>query len=240
MFERPAHRRVAALLAALDVQVLQGSKCLFGGGTRIALELDEFRESRDLDFLIADAAGFAALRMLVRERGCAALFHADSNLALPREPRTDQYAVRFPVQVEGQSLRVEFIREARITLDPGVAVPWTGVPCLSTSDCFSEKLLANSDRWPDDSVRSRDLIDLAALRIRFGEIPDAAWTKAEAAYKEAVRRDLQKASARFVGSDKLQEACFEALGIGDQLRVDMIPVIERWAALEAGSRTPEA
>jgi hypothetical protein len=73
MFERAAHQRVAALLGALDVEHLQRSKCVFGGGTRIALELGEYRESRDVDFLVSDADAYASLRMLVRERGCAAV-----------------------------------------------------------------------------------------------------------------------------------------------------------------------
>lgn len=230
MFERPAHRRVGALLDELDAEVLRDCSCLFGGGTRIALELGEYRESRDVDFLIADAAGFAALRMLVRDRGCQALFRAGSPLGLPREARTDQYAIRFPVTVDGANLRVELIREARISLDAGAAVPWTNALCLTISDCFAEKLLANSDRWPDDSVRSRDLVDLAALALKAGPIPTAAWDKVQGAYKEAPRRDLQKASARFSESPEKQRVCFEALEIDPALRGPMTARIAAWAA----------
>ena len=62
MFRRPAHRHVLALLEALDAELLERCGFLFGGGTRIALELDEYRESQDIDFLCSRAAGYAELR----------------------------------------------------------------------------------------------------------------------------------------------------------------------------------
>ena len=51
IFEREAHRVVLAVLEALRADVLLACKFLFGGGTRIVLELDEYRESKDIDFL---------------------------------------------------------------------------------------------------------------------------------------------------------------------------------------------
>jgi hypothetical protein len=149
---------------------------------------------------------------------------------LPREARVDQYAVRFPALVDGASVRVGFIREARITLDTGVAMPWSPVPCLTTADCFAEKLLANSDRWPDDAVLSRDLIDLAALRLRFGPAPATAWAKAEGAYHEAARRDLRMASARFTGSPEVRERPFAGLALAPDFGAGVIDCAARWAA----------
>ncbi len=229
MFKRPAHVRVAALLDALDHRVLGECACAFGGGTRIALELGEFRESSDLDFLTSDAGGFAALRILLKGGGCGALFSQSVHLSFPREPKIDQYAVRFPVLVDGVSTRVEFIREARIALDPAATVPWSRAPCLSISDCFAEKLLANSDRWPDDSVLSRDLIDLAALSARFGPIPREAWQKAEGAYRAAARADLRQASSRFISSEAHRARCFVGLTIATELQPGLLDSIARWA-----------
>ena len=37
MFEREHHRRVAAVLGALDADLLAANACVFGGGTAIAL-----------------------------------------------------------------------------------------------------------------------------------------------------------------------------------------------------------
>ena len=229
MFERAAHVPVAALLNALDSRVLNECACAFGGGTRIALELGEFRESNAIDFLTSDAAGFAALRILLKDGGCGALFSQSAQLSFPREPKIDQYDVRFPVLVSGASTRVEFIREARIALDPAVAVPWSRAPCLGISDCFAEKLLANSDRWPDDSVLSRDLIDLAALTTRFGPIPREAWQKAEGAYRSAARADLRKASSRFISAEAHRARCFDGLAISTELQPGILDPIGRWA-----------
>lgn len=58
----------------------------------------------------------------------------------------------------------------------------------------AEKLLANSDRWMDQSVLSRDLIDLAILAYH-GDLTDRSFIKAEAAYP--VREPLKQAIAAF-------------------------------------------
>ena len=55
-------------------------------------------------------------------------------------------------------------RYARITLDaPGADDLLCGVATLTPLDAAASKLLANSDRWRDDAVLSRDLIDLAMM-----------------------------------------------------------------------------
>src|SRR5262245_34174997 len=69
MFRRPAHRRVLALLEGLDAELLARSGFLFGGGTRIALELDEYRESQDVDFLCSRAEGYSELRFRASQQG---------------------------------------------------------------------------------------------------------------------------------------------------------------------------
>ena len=70
------------------------------------------------------------------------------------------------------------------------------MPCavfepLTHVDQVAEKLLANSDRWADDEVDSRDLIDLAMM-LKEGRIPRAAIEKAGRAYN-SIEADLQKA-----------------------------------------------
>ncbi len=90
---------------------------------------------------------------------------------------------------------------------------WSPVECLSITDCFSVKLLANSDRWADRQVLARDLIDLAALRRELGPVPKQAWSKAERAYKAAVRKDLRKAIAQFSEDAGFRKRCFEGLKI---------------------------
>jgi Nucleotidyl transferase AbiEii toxin, Type IV TA system len=217
MFRRERHRTVLALLATFDDDLLARCRFLFGGGTRIVLELDEYRESLDVDFLCSSAEGYTELRFQASSRGYDSLFKAEARrgLHLPREMRIDQYGIRFPVEIEGSAIRVELIREARIELEAGVRPEWSPVDCLALTDCFAEKLLANSDRWPDRQFLSRDLIDLSALRRRIGPIPDLAWNKVEPAYRTAARDDLRKALTAFLGDVPHQRRCFEGLHVDE-------------------------
>lgn len=112
------------------------------------------------------------------------------------ELRADQYGIRTRVQMDGQAIKFEIVFEARIPLDaPGEADEVCGVPTLTTLDMATSKLLANSDRWPDDGVFSRDLIDLAMMRPPLPLLRRAV-AKAEGAYGGAVRRDLARAIDR--------------------------------------------
>ena len=99
MFERPHHRDVALVLQSLDPQVLAARCCWFGGGTAMALRYGEYRESVDIDFLVADLAGYRALRqMLGGADGLAPLVRPGMHLELARELRADQYGIRTQVR----------------------------------------------------------------------------------------------------------------------------------------------
>lgn len=220
MFRRPQHRSVLAVLGAFQADLLAECRFLFGGGTRIVLDLDEYRESHDIDFLCSDASGYAELRVAATQRSYPGLFtpRGMEMLRFPREIRVDQYGVRFSVQCGQDLLKVELIREARIDLDPGVRPAWSPVECLTMPDCYSEKLLANSDRWADRQVFSRDLVDLAVLRSKHGPIPELAWSKVDVAYKSAPRSDLGKALSAFE-DPSYQARCFEGLRVEDDTSI---------------------
>jgi hypothetical protein len=215
MFRREIYRTMARVLEALDAGALARASFRLGGGTGLALGHGEYRVSRDLDFICSDAGGYADLRFAVRERGYDALFSAASRapFTFPREIRVDQYGLRFPVIVEGTSIRVELIREGRIALGAAEQAGWTKVPVLSVPDAFAEKLLANSDRWADRDDLSRDLMDLSVLRAAHGPIPEAAWSAAERAYGPAPRQDLREAAARFLADPEYQRRCFTGLDV---------------------------
>lgn len=213
MFRREQHRDVVSLLASFDESTLSQCRFFFGGGTRIVLDLAEYRESRDIDFLCSDAEGYAELRFQASTRGYAAIFKTAGrrDFNLPREMRIDQYGIRFPVEFGVSLIRVELIREARIALDPGIRPDWSSVDCLSLADCYAEKILANSDRWADRQILSRDLIDLSILRKRIGPVPERSWEKTERAYRSAAREDLLKAISAFTGDAAHQQRCFQGL-----------------------------
>jgi len=192
LFERPHHRRIARLLSAVDAALLGTHRCLFGGGTAVALLHGEYRESRDVDFLVSDLGAYRELRGILTSQGVAGLF--TESVKPLREARMDQYGIRTLLEVDGAPIKFEIVLEARIVLDaPSDANAVCGVHTLSPIDLVAEKLLANSDRWADDAVDSRDLIDLAMMLER-GRIPRAAFEKASRAYS-SIEADLAKARA---------------------------------------------
>lgn len=214
LFEREHHRRIALVLQALDPAVLAAHHCLFGGGTAIALRYGEFRESVDIDFLVADAEGYRALRQLLGGlAGLAPLARPGLSLELAREVRTDQYGIRTVVKTEGVGIKFEIVREARIALEaPGPQDLVCGVATLAPVDLVASKLLANADRWGDDSVFSRDLIDLAMMAPSPALLAQAR-DKAEQAYGTSVRESVHEAVEALRRRPQRLNECLQALRV---------------------------
>ena len=194
MFERPHHRRIATILQALDADALLANACLFGGGTAMALRFGEYRESVDIDFMVSRVDGYRQLRQrLMGPEGLRAITRPGQVLNPSREMRADQYGVRTLLQVEGADIKLEIVLEARIELEaPCPDDRLCGVATLTPLDMATSKLLANSDRWRDDAVLSRDLIDLAMMAPP-KKLLRRALDKARAAYGDNVVADLAKA-----------------------------------------------
>jgi hypothetical protein len=214
-FERPHHQRIAHVLTALNGATLRQLGCLFGGGTCISLRYGEYRESVDIDFLVSDAAGYRELRqLLTNPNGLAAITHPHAMpLVALREIRADQYGIRTQVQMDGQSIKFEIVREARIALEPPAPVDAIcGVSTLTRLDLATSKLLANSDRQADDGVFSRDVIDLAMMGLPL-PVLRAALTKSEQAYGPSVVHDLGKAIDRLQNRSGWLERCMQVMSM---------------------------
>jgi hypothetical protein len=214
LFERAHHRRIATVLESLDAPLLLAHRCLFGGGTAVALRQGEYRESVDIDFVVSDTAGYRELRQrLTGPRGVQAIVRTGATLDPVRELRADQYGLRTLLKVEGAEIKFEIVLEGRIELDPpGADDLVCGVAALTRLDMITTKLLANSDRWADDSVFSRDLIDLAMLQPK-GKLLKQAMAKAEAAYGQSIGRDLEKAVDHLLGREGRLERCMAAMQV---------------------------
>jgi len=214
LFERAHHRDVAVILQSLDAQVLVRCHCYFGGGTAMVLRHGEYRESLDIDFLISDLVGYRDLRQVLGGvNGLAALVRPDMKLDLAREVRADQYGIRTHVRSGASIIKFEIVLEARIALaTPGDEDKVCGVQTLAPIDLAAEKLLANADRWADDSVFSRDLIDLA-MQQASSALLRAACGKAEGAYGASVRRSLLQAVQALQNRPHRLEECMRALGV---------------------------
>ena len=151
---------------------------------------------RNLRQLLTGADSVAAI---VRE-GADPLTHA-------REVRADLYGLRTMLRVADQIVKFEVVLEGRIEfLDPGANDAVCGVPTLTPLDMATRQLLANSDRWGDDGVFSRDIIDLAMMNPSLVLLRQAV-AKAETAYGQAIRQDVEKALQRLQTRHGWLERC---------------------------------
>jgi len=118
LFEREHHVRIAAILQALDTELLAKYHCYFGGGTAIALSHHEYRESVDIDFMVSDRAGYQAMRQLMTgERGIQAIARVGTKLTAVKEVRADQYGIRTMLRVTETEIKFEIVLEGRINLE---------------------------------------------------------------------------------------------------------------------------
>lgn len=218
MFNLEHHNKILKILNAFNPEVLKKSSAYFCGGTLLALEYDEYRLSKDIDFLFPYITeNYKYLRNLVYDEGITALFQSTTDILLG-ESTINQYGIRFPVAVSGTNIKVEIVANGTFTLDPPVYPQWANIPCLSISDRFTSKLMANADRWNDSSTQSRDLIDLAVLRVN-NEIPAQAIAKAEETYE--IRKPLIKAINNFLAKNEHRDRCFQQLNVPEE----KIPII---------------
>lgn len=204
------------MLAALDHRLLDAAHCWFGGGTRIALELREFRESQDIDFLCADVAGYRMLRSGITERSLGALLpRIPAGTSYQREVRADQYGIRTVFLVDDQPVKFEIILEARIELS-GAMFPRIATPALDHVSCFAEKWLANADRWHDASAMSRDAVDLAFMLQSWSKAEALSGAKrASAAYGAAIARAAGEAVTKLQSDRAYRRHCVDQLAIED-------------------------
>jgi len=214
MFTRLHHQRIAKVLESLDADLLKQHNCLFAGGTAIALGYGEYRESVDIDFLVSDLASYRYLRNSVREQGLQALMKStDASQLQTSDIRSDQYGIRTRVFVKGKPIKFEIVLEGRISLaKPGKKDSVLGVATLMKIDMAVSKLLANSDRGLDVGMHCRDVIDLAMLNLSKSEFAEAT-TKSEAAYGEAILKDLAKVIGMLSEANGLLERCMKAMDV---------------------------
>lgn len=234
MFEREHHRCIALVLQSLRAEVLAAHRCWFGGGTAMALRHGEYRESLDIDFLVSDLAGYRALRQGLSASGSLAPITREGLVLEPsRELRADQYGLRTQLRVGERQIKFEIVFEARLALDaPARGDAVCGIATLTAVDLAAEKLLANADRWADDGVFSRDLIDLAMHPGPLATMR-AACAKAEGAYGGDVRRALGAAIEALRQREGRLEACMRAMAITGVSRAQLwqrIRRLERWLA----------
>ncbi|MDR3054446.1 MAG: nucleotidyl transferase AbiEii/AbiGii toxin family protein [Zoogloeaceae bacterium] len=224
MFRRLHHQRIAKILHAFDADLLQAAECYFGGGTAITLALDEYRESVDIDFLCASNDGYRILRNAVSNNLGGLLKTPLKHL---REVRTDQYKIYTVLEIEEIPVKVELIREGRVSIQ-GALDPALNVPVLSRLDLYAQKLLANADRGLDRSAMSRDIIDLSMMIQSWGDIPKEAWNKACRAYGKQLTQAFQQ-SVDLISNPAYLADCLRKMHMDTRL-IATIPATLKTAA----------
>ena len=83
-YSKTHHQLIRTALENFNHDFLAQHRIIFGGGTRIALELSEYRESIDIDFLCPDKQSYRAVRHEVTEYSLGNLVKND--FSYPRNP----------------------------------------------------------------------------------------------------------------------------------------------------------
>ena len=225
MFKRAHHQRIAQLLQAFNTQLLLQAECYFGGGTAIVLQLDEYRESVDVDFLCSSVEGYRTLRSLVA-RDLGPLLRVP--VAHLREVTSNQNKIFTFLSVDEVRIKVEFVREGNTRL-AGQFDTDLGVPTLSRVDLWAQKLMANADRALDKSTLSRDIIDIAMMIRGWGNLPREAYDKAFEAYGTALARGFH--NANFVIADRAYlKRCMHEMDMDLSLADEIVRLLDDAAA----------
>jgi hypothetical protein len=203
------------ILSQIDSQFLLQQKAYFGGGTMLGLEADCYRLSYDLDF-ICNLNSYNQIRRWFSTNRPEQIF-SDKNIEIGTIKK-DAYSIRMPVRIDSTApiIKLEFIAETRFELGEYEVGKIANLPILRKIDRYISKLLANADRATDSSTHSRDLIDLAVLRLS-QPIPQEAIDRAEANYP--VVKPLIEAIDRFSHNPEHRISCYEALRIDDRVKI---------------------
>jgi hypothetical protein len=221
MFKRPHHQVIAKLLQSFDSDFLQQAECYFGGGTAISLQLGEYRESVDIDFLCSSEAGFRLLRGAVNSDLGPVL---KSPVVQAREPKSNQYKILTCLELDGARVKVEFVREGNTKLS-GSFNAELGVPTLSRTDLWAQKLMANADRVLDTSTVSRDIIDLAMMLKAWGPLPADAFDKAFRPYGAQLTRGFHKAVGK-ISDPAWLSSCMRSMGMDLTLQRSIVEALD--------------
>ena len=181
----------------------------------MALRFDEYRESGDMDFLVSNLESYRLLRQsLTGDEGFSGLLRPDGErFRLAREIRADQYGIRTALLLDESLIKFEIVLEARIQIEAATGKDKVcGISTLTLLDMATCKLLANADRWSDDGVFSRDVIDLAMMSPTLPLLRKAV-QKAQGAYGLAVTRDLERAIERLQHRQDWLERCMQVMGM---------------------------
>lgn len=196
------HQIIESALRNFNADFFCENNIIFGGGTRIALELDEYRESVDIDFLCPNKDSYRAVRGTVDNIGLHQLVLTEFEYI--REIRADRDAVRTVIKHGAENVKLEFVSFADYDLSFDFDLSKFSVPFLDRQSCFYTKLLANSDRKFQEPYKDIfDIFDILAMYNAWGSIPIQAIEFAEEYYScRTIIPDLIKALQDIINNEE--------------------------------------
>ena len=171
IFKREHHNKIHKALNYFDTDFFQKHHIIFGGGTRIAMEIDEYRESVDIDIICPTVSAYKAARSEISANSLGKLVKKEFNYQ--REIKADRYAARTFINIDNNPIKVEIISFADYRLSSIINPDVFPIPYLDTTSCYITKLLANADRSLQPPFK--DIIDIIVLYLTWGSIPEKAW-----------------------------------------------------------------
>ncbi len=115
IFNRNHHNKIHKALSYFDSSFFQRHHIIFGGGTRIAMEIDEYRESVDIDIICPTISAYKAARSEISSNSLGKLVKKEFNYL--REIRADRYAARTFIEIDKIPIKVEIISFADYRLN---------------------------------------------------------------------------------------------------------------------------
>lgn len=180
------HQLIESALSNFNADFFLANNIYFGGGTRIALEIDEYRKSIDVDFLCPDRASYRAVREEVNSASLGNL--VKSEFKYLREIAFNRDGVRTFISLGGVGIKLEIVSFDNYELEADKR-PLFPVPCIDRESCFYTKLLANTDRCLHQQCK--DILDLLAMYDAWNGLPEKALFKAKKHYGSSVVKSLK-------------------------------------------------
>lgn len=204
--------RIDKILAEFDLTPIPDFPAQLAGGTLLSMEQGRYRLSQDLDFISNEDSYYRLYNWFI-DFDPQVLFPSDDIKVT--NIRKDRISIRMQVQIEDTPLKVEFIAEERFELEPA-DFSNSKIAKLSFNDRVTTKLLANRDRYLDDSCFSRDLIDLAMLR-RLDRFDEYLFNRCKYNYK--IKESLIEAVTRFQEKAERRQRCYSMLQIDNSVAI---------------------
>lgn len=198
-------KKVKRFIKNLQEKIFLENQIYFGGGSAIALKYDEFRFSKDLDFLSSSKNGFYQLKNRIREDGISYLLK-NEELIKVIDCKTNNYKITILLEMEETPLKIEILHTLDFKIE-GDFNKELNIPQLSINDMFAQKISACIDRGLDKNTYGRDLLDLCVLLDKNKTINNDVLDNIENIYGKNFYKTLLQVYEMLILDEKYYEEC---------------------------------